>query len=227
MTYDLRRAAGRTVTRADGRETWHSFAFGEHYDATNTSFGLLVAHNDDTLAPGAGYAVHRHRDVEIVTWVLDGELTHEDSRGRLEVVRPGWVQGLSAGRGVEHSERNEGQVPVRFVQMWLRPPSAPVESTYELREVGALLSGGGLPPVLGVGPARFHVARLGPGVPAVLPGMPYVHVYVARGGATVEGVEEVADLCAGDALRLVGVHGGSLVGRETGAELLVWAMPAT
>lgn len=220
-TYDLRPAAGRAVTRAEWRETWHSFAFGDHYDPANTSFGALLASNDDTLAPGTGYLAHRHAETEIVSWVLEGELTHEDSAGRSTVVRPGFVQWLSAGSGAEHSERNAGPVPVRFVQMWLRPVEAGGEPGYVLRDVSGALSSGALVPVLEVGAAVLHVGRLLGGLSGELAAAPYVHLYVARGAVTVDAAGELGE---GDALRVTGCEGGHVVAGEQGAELLVWAM---
>lgn len=127
----VRRAAERFETVADGLRTLHSFSYGAHYDPENVAFGPLVALNEEHVAPGAGYDAHRHADVEIVTWVLSGELAHEDTsaQGVSGVVRPGSVQRLSAGEGVEHTERNaSGDEPLVFVQMMLRArfdPDAP------------------------------------------------------------------------------------------------------
>lgn len=121
---DLRRTAERYRSApADGIETRHAFSFAGHYDPKNTHFGALLACNEELLAPGAGFEPHRHRDVEILTWVLEGALAHRDGDGHAGVVRPGMVQHLSAGSGVTHTERNVGgaDVPVRFIQMWLQP----------------------------------------------------------------------------------------------------------
>ncbi|MFD0347379.1 pirin family protein [Kitasatospora aburaviensis] len=106
---DLRRTAERYLsTPAEGIETRHAFSFAGHYDPRNTHFGALLACNEELLAPGAGFDEHRHRDTEILTWVLEGALAHRDSRGHSGVVRPGMLQHLSAGSGVTHTERNVG-----------------------------------------------------------------------------------------------------------------------
>ena len=128
-------AAGRFVTHGQsvgvqerggpgrpGIETWHSFAFGAHYDPRNTGFGLLVAHNDENLEPGAGFDMHPHRDAEIVTWVVEGTVRHTDSLGNDAMLGPGTVQWQGAGSGIIHTERNaSSDQPARFIQVWLTP----------------------------------------------------------------------------------------------------------
>ena len=104
---DVRRAAERFASETDRVTSRHSFSFGPHYDPDNVGYAVLVAHNDDLVAPGGGYDLHPHADLEIVTWVLEGSLVHEDSHGHSGVVHPGTVQRLSAGSGVQHSERND------------------------------------------------------------------------------------------------------------------------
>src|SRR4051812_2274556 len=118
---EIRRGTARFLTRGEGHITRHSFSFGQHYDPDNTRFGPLVAYNDHLLGPGVGFDDHRHRDVEIVTWVLAGSLHHSDSSGHTGVVRPGQVQVLSAGSGVTHAEIAGAEGPARFVQAWLNP----------------------------------------------------------------------------------------------------------
>jgi quercetin 2,3-dioxygenase len=118
------RAAGRYRggDAEAGIDTRHAFSFSGFYDPDNTGFGTLVACNEERLAPGAGFPEHPHRDVEIVTWVIEGELEHADSTtGRVTRVRPGDVQRLGAAGGVRHVERNAGEGELRFVQMWLVP----------------------------------------------------------------------------------------------------------
>ncbi|MFY9913979.1 MAG: pirin family protein [Nocardioidaceae bacterium] len=117
------RSAERFVSRREGITTWHSFSFGDHYDPDNVSFGPLVAFNEELLEPGAGYAVHEHRDLDIVTWVVEGTLAHEDPEGRRVTVTNGTVQRLTAGNGVRHSEVNAGGPgeSLRLVQLWFRP----------------------------------------------------------------------------------------------------------
>ena len=176
---DVRRAAERFSTRTEGLVSRHSFSFGAHYDPGNVGFAVLVAHNDDVVEPGRGYDTHPHRDTEIVTWVLEGSLVHEDSHGNAGVIHPGLAQRMSAGSGVLHSERNDepgAQTPTRFVQMWLRPDEPGLDPSYQQHDVSAVLSAGaGLQPVVSgiagldaavrihTSGAALHVARLDSG----------------------------------------------------------------
>ncbi|WP_456697043.1 pirin family protein [Aeromicrobium sp. P5_D10] len=118
---ELSRAADRFHTVGEGVETWHSFSYGAHYDPDRIGFGPIMAINTEHVAPGGGYDLHDHADVEIVTWVLTGALRHEDSTGQTGEIHPGTAQRLSAGTGVQHSERNASETePLVFVQMMLR-----------------------------------------------------------------------------------------------------------
>jgi redox-sensitive bicupin YhaK (pirin superfamily) len=229
---DVRRGADRFTTDGDRLTSRHSFSFGAHYDPANVGFAVLVAHNDDVVAPGAGYDTHPHADVEIVTWVLEGSLVHRDSAGRSGVVVPGLAQRLSAGRGVLHSERNDAADggPTRFVQMWLRPDEPGLDPSYEQRDAGALA--GLVPVVSGIAGldaavrihsrgAALHVARLGPGETVALPESPRLHVFVASGSVHLEGAGPLAE---GDAARFTGEGGPSLTA-TTPTEVLVWQLP--
>ena len=128
---DVRRAATRDATKIGWLDSKHSFSFGPHYDPANTHHGLLLVNNDDIVAPGTGFETHPHRDMEIVTWVLQGSLVHQDSTGHYGVIYPGLAQRMSAGTGILHSEKNdswrlarehaEHHDPVHFVQMWVVP----------------------------------------------------------------------------------------------------------
>lgn len=237
------RADDRFVTDGDGIVSRHSFSFGPHYDPGNVGFGLLMVSNDDVVQPGSGYDTHPHRDVEIVTWVLEGALAHQDSAGNGGQVRPGLVQRMSAGRGVRHSEFNAatGRAgALRFVQMWVPPDTAGVDPAYAQQDVTADLLGGDLVPVvsglrrypdaaIGVGQsaAAMHVARPGAGASVTLPNAPFVHVYVARGEVDVDDAAEGAPvrLGEGDAVRLTD-EGGRTVRAVSDAELVVWEMHA-
>jgi redox-sensitive bicupin YhaK (pirin superfamily) len=234
VSLEVRRASGRFVTSTDGIVSRHSFSFGAHYDPTNVGHALLVAHNDDVVAPGAGYDTHPHRDLEIVTWVLDGGLRHEDSHGHGGLVVPGLVQRLSAGDGVLHSERNDAATgaSVRFVQMWLRPDEPGGDPSYAQHDAGPDLATGELVPLAGHGtavPLRaagavFHAARPRPGGTVALPDAPAVHLFVARGSGEVDGAGRLDE---GDAVRLQdGGPRGVVAGRD-GCELLVWSMRST
>ena len=106
-TVDVRRADDRARTGIAWLDSRHSFSFGRHYDPANTSHGLLLVNNDDRVKAGTGFETHPHRDMEIVTWVLDGSLVHQDSTGHNGVIYPGLAQRMSAGRGILHSEKND------------------------------------------------------------------------------------------------------------------------
>ena len=143
VTIDVRRGADRFVTRREGIELRHSFSFGQHYDAANTPFGLLLASNEMRLAPGAGFEPHPHRDIEIVTWVLAGALVHPDSSGAGGVIVPGMAQRLSTGRAVEHSERASASSPTQVVQMWVAPDAHGFEPSYEQLDISEELEAAG------------------------------------------------------------------------------------
>lgn len=238
-TIEVRRAGTRFRTRTAGTDTHHSFSFGMHYDPENVGFGPLLVHNDELVQTGAGYPDHPHRDAEIVTWVLEGSLVHEDSAGNRGLVVPGLAQRMSAGSGIVHAERNDAfrldpsyrASPVRFVQMWLRPDTPDGPPAYSQRELDlADLDAGWVPVASGHHPdaavsldsagSTLWVTRMSPGESRLLPAGSRLHAYLADGEVDVE---SVGRLSGGDALRLTG--GGQL--RLTGvraAELLVWEM---
>jgi quercetin 2,3-dioxygenase len=228
---ELRRGADRLESHADGIVSRHSFAFGPHYDPMNTRFGALVTHNDDVLAPGAGFPEHPHRDVEIVTWVVSGALQHADSSGGSAIVRPGMVGRLSTGAGVRHSESNASSGETRYVQMWILP-DADGSPSYETADVSAALESGAFVAVAsGSQPApvtlrcnaTLLVARLPAGASALLPTSPLAHVFVARGGVTLLADTEQVQLLSGDAVRLAGAT-DVRVDATADAEVLAWAM---
>lgn len=228
----VRRGVDRPATRHEGVVSRHCFSFGTHYDSANTSFGVLLASNHDVLQPGAGYATHPHRDLEIVTWVLSGTLLHRDSTGRAAELRAGQVQRMSAGSGLRHSEHAGEAGPVDLVQMWVVPDRTGGPPGWELGEAPDLA--GRLVPVVSGRPehagalrvgqhqAALHAGRLASGETAPLPAAPYVHVYVARGRLDLEGAGRLE---AGDSARLTGTGALNATAAED-AELLVWEMQA-
>ena len=232
-TLDVRRAPDRFHTRTGWLDSRHSFSFSTHYDPDNTGFGLLLVSNDDRVSPGTGFTTHPHRDMEIVTWVLDGELEHKDSQGNAGVIYPGLAQRMSAGTGIWHSEMNpRGDTPVHFVQMWVLPDTERIDPGYEQLDVNAQLERGGLVPVAsGRGHdsaisirqrgAALYAGRLRGGETVQIPDARYVHVFVARGSAALEGAGELRE---GDAVRLTAAGAPSLVAGPEGAEVLVWEM---
>ena len=223
MTIEVRRAAERFVTWEDGRTTWHSFSFGAHYDPGNVGFGALVAHNDEHLPPGTGYPDHPHRDVEIVTVVLDGALRHTDSEGRAGVLAPGEISRTSAGAGIVHSEVTEPGVTTRFVQTWLRPDEPGGASSYASAGIGRpaeLVEVVGPDGAVGVGTtgARLLVAHAHEGSLS-LPDAPLLHVFVPDATLTIGDRE----LTPGDAARLTDEGGRELTVEQPGV-ILVWAL---
>jgi quercetin 2,3-dioxygenase len=124
MTLVFRPAGERFHSRLDWLDSWHSFSFSHHHDPAWMGFGPLRVINDDTIAAGRGFGMHPHRDMEIVTVMVDGQLNHHDSMGHSEVLRAGEVQAMSAGTGVVHSEMNQGESPCRLLQIWIEPDRA-------------------------------------------------------------------------------------------------------
>lgn len=125
----------RGKTHLDWLESYHSFSFGNYYDPENTQFGPIRVLNDDVIAPGAGFPTHPHNNMEIVTIVLEGELAHEDSTGGKDVIRPGEVQRMTAGKGVQHSEfNNSDDKPAHILQIWFIPDKAGYEPSYEQKK---------------------------------------------------------------------------------------------
>jgi redox-sensitive bicupin YhaK (pirin superfamily) len=242
---DVRRSAERAATKIDWLDSKHSFSFGHQYDPANTHHGLLLVNNDDTVRPGSGFETHPHQDMEIVTWVLQGSLVHQDSTGHSGLIYPGLAQRMSAGRGILHSEKNDSwrlqgnphKEPVHFVQMWVVPDEDGITPGYEQLEIDDELLTGGLVPVAsgmerhdGASAIRIknkyaalHAARLRPGQSVELPEAPFLHLFVPRGSVSLEGA---GTLNEGDAVRFTAT-GGQRVTAVEPAEVLVWEMHAT
>ncbi len=231
-TIDIRRADDRDRTRIGWLDSSHSFSFGHHYDPDNTHHGLLLVNNDDHVAPGSGFDTHPHRDMEIVTWVIDGELEHKDTLANRGVLYPGLAQRMTAGRGIWHSEMNaSGDAPVHFVQMWVLPDTEAVDPGYQQLDINDQLARGGLVPIAsGQGHdaaisirqkgAVLWGGRLRADEVVKVPDAAHTHVFIAVGAATLEGA---GALGAGDAVRLFGAGDPTLTAGPEGAEVLIWA----
>jgi redox-sensitive bicupin YhaK (pirin superfamily) len=245
-TVDVRRHDERFATKLAWLDSHHSFSFSRHYDPGNTHHGLLLVNNDDIVTPGTGFETHPHEDMEIVTWVLQGSLVHQDSTGHSGIIYPGLAQRMSAGTGILHSEKNDSwrlqggaqhADPVHFIQMWVVPDENSVTPGYEQLEIDDELLRGGLVPVASGMPqhdgaaairiqnkyAALHAGRLAPGDAVQLPEAPFLHLFVARGTVSLEGAGTLGE---GDSVRFTAT-GGQRLTAEAEAEVLLWEMHAT
>jgi redox-sensitive bicupin YhaK (pirin superfamily) len=228
---DVRRAAERLHTRIGWLDSHHSFSFGRHYDPANVGHGLLLVNNDDVVAPGTGFDTHPHQDMEIITWVLEGELEHKDTLANRGTIYPGLAQRMSAGTGIWHSEMNNSRdEPVHFVQMWVAPDTERIDPGYQQLDINDELAKGGLVPIAsGQGHdsaiairqrgAVLWGGRLKPGERVTVPDGRHAHVFIARGAADLEGAGTLAE---GDAVRLTAAGTPALTASEDGAEVLIW-----
>jgi redox-sensitive bicupin YhaK (pirin superfamily) len=230
-TIDVRRAGSRFTSNFGWLDSGHSFSFGHHYDPSNVGHGLLLVNNDDRVAGRTGFETHPHRDMEIVTWVLDGRLEHKDTLGNEGEIYPGLAQRMSAGRGIWHSEKNPGVDPVHFIQMWVLPDTPSIDPGYEQLDINDELAKGGLVPIAsGKGhDAAIRIAqsnavlwggRLSPGETVTVPDDRHVHLFVPRGAGTLQDAGELGE---GDAARLTEAGDPTFTAGADGAEILIWA----
>jgi quercetin 2,3-dioxygenase len=223
--------------RGHGNHGWldsqHSFSFADYYDAAQMGFGPLRVINEDRVKPGMGFGTHGHRDMEIISYVLEGELSHRDSMGTGSVIVPGDVQRMSAGRGVQHSEFNPSKTAgVHFLQIWIEPSERGMAPSYEQASVAADAKRGRLAliaaPAGEGGAVVLHqdarvFATLLDGAEAVAhalaPGR-RAYVHVARGRVSVNGMA----LGPGDAVRIESESEVRLADGH-GAEVLLFDLP--
>ena len=208
---ELRRAGERGYADHGWLKSYHSFSFADYYDPRHVGFGPLRVINEDRIAPGTGFGTHGHRDMEILSYVLEGALAHQDSMGNGSTIVPGDVQRMSAGSGVRHSEFNHDRSKTtHFLQIWIEPEVTGIAPSYEQKHFGDTEKRGRLRLIASAdgaeGSVRIHrdarvYAALIDGreraAHALAAGrMAYVHV--ARGRLSVNGMP----LEAGDAMKL-------------------------
>ena len=231
---DIRRKNDAFHTQGGWLDSRHAFSFANHYDPENTHHGLLLVSNDDVIKAGTGFSTHPHRDMEIVTWVLDGELEHKDSEGNKGIIYPGLAQRMSAGSGIYHSEiNNSGTKDVHLVQMWVVPDKERIQPGYQQLDINQQIDKGGLVPIAS---GRGHNAaisiqqkgavlwggRLKAGGTVTIPDARFAHLYIAKGAVTLEGAGRLE---TGDAVRLTTAGTPKLIADDkTGAEILLWEM---
>ena len=144
----IRKSADRGRTKIDWLDSRHTFSFGEYSDPAQSGFRALRVVNEDRVRAGAGFPTHGHRDMEIITYVLEGALEHKDSLGTGSIIRVGEVQRMSAGSGITHSEFNHSQSePVHFLQIWIVPAARGIAPGYEQREIEVGKARGALVPI--------------------------------------------------------------------------------
>jgi len=230
---ELRKSEERGHANHGWLDSYHSFSFAGYHDPQHMGFGALRVINDDYIDAGAGFDTHGHRDMEIITYVLDGELAHKDSMGNGSVIRPGDVQRMSAGKGVMHSEFNHAQgKQTHLLQIWIEPNVSGILPSYEEKHFSAQEKRGQLRLIASPdghdGSVMMHqdayvYAGLFDGderASITIPRGRRVYVHVARGEVSVEG----AALKAGDAVKAVDeAHIELTQGRQ--AEVLLFDLP--
>ena len=227
----VRRASERGHADHGWLRSWHTFSFADYHDPAHMHFRALRVVNEDIVAPGTGFGMHGHRDMEILTWILSGTLRHEDSMGHRRDIGPGEVQVMSAGTGVMHSEVNPSHTePVHLLQVWMLPERRNLTPRYDQQRVErsamqdkfALLAAppgkGGIVEVFQ--DVRLHAAHLSAGKAIELPLAPGRHAWVQVAGGSID--------CNGTALAhgdAVGASGEPLLrlqGGTEGAHVLVF-----
>jgi quercetin 2,3-dioxygenase len=226
----VRNSAERGYADHGWLKSFHSFSFADYYDPKNMGFGALRVINEDRVQPGMGFGTHGHRDMEIISYVLEGALEHKDSMGNGSVIRPGNVQRMSAGTGVRHSEYNPSDRElVHFLQIWIEPSLNGITPSYEEKFFDAASKRGQLRLIASPdgrdGSVLIHqdayvYAALVDGderVERALSAERRAYVHIARGRASVNGKR----LQQGDALQLV-AETAIVIEQGEGAEVLVF-----
>jgi redox-sensitive bicupin YhaK (pirin superfamily) len=230
---ELRRAAERGHENHGWLDSWHTFSFADYYDPQHMGFGPLRVINEDRIQPGSGFPTHAHRDMEIITYVLEGAIAHKDSIGTGSTIVPGDVQRMSAGSGVRHSEYNAHDGLSHFLQIWIEPHYTGIKPAYEQKHfppedkrgrVRLIASPDGRDGSVSMNQKAFLYAGLFDGAERAelrLDAGRKGYVHVARGSLAVNGHA----LGAGDALK---ADGGTIaLENGRGAEVLVFDLPGS
>jgi quercetin 2,3-dioxygenase len=233
MAITIRPAKERGHADHGWLDTWHTFSFSDYYDPSFMGFRTLRVINEDFVAPGHGFPTHPHRDMEIITYVLQGALQHRDSLGTGSIIRPGEVQRMSAGTGVRHSEANpSAEEAVHLLQIWIEPAKKGIAPGYEQKAFGDPEKRGRLRLVASPDgadgsvtihqDARVYATLLGPGQQAVhtLAAGRHAWLHVARGSLTLNGEH----LGTSDGAAITGESVLTLVGDQD-AEALLFDLP--
>src|SRR5271169_5560276 len=231
---EIRRSDERGYADHGWLKSRHTFSFADYYDPNHIEFGVLRVINEDRVAPGEGFGTHGHRDMEILSYVLEGQLGHRDSMGNGSVIVPGDVQRMSAGKGVLHTEMNPSETdPVHFLQIWIRPSAEGIVPSYEQKHFtpeekrGALRlvasADGALGSVQIHQDVRIYAGLFDGAERAELALAPQRRAYVqlARGSLKLNGVV----LAAGDGLQVSDVSSLTLSDGRA-AEVLVFDLPS-
>lgn len=230
---EIRKSEDRGIADFGWLYSRHTFSFGHYYDPRHTGFGPLLVINDDQVQPGQGFGTHGHRDMEIISYVLDGELAHKDSMGNGSVLRHGDVQRMSAGTGVRHSEFNHStERPVHFLQIWIEPARTGIAPGYEEKHFDADAKRGRLRLIASPDgadesvrihqDARLYASLLDADAPVEHPLPPgrRAYMHVVRGQVAVNGVR----LSGGDAAKVEQEASVVLADAEA-AEVLLFDLP--
>jgi len=227
---EVRRSEERGLAEHGWLKSFHTFSFADYHDPRHMGFGPLRVINEDRVQPGQGFGTHGHRDMEIISYVLEGGLAHKDSMGNGSVIRPGDVQRMSAGTGVRHSEFNASDKElVHFLQIWIEPNVRGIEPSYEEKRFDEASKRGKLRLIASAdareGSVRIHqeadvYAALVDGGEAIefKPRRRLAYVHVARGEVAVNGEK----LKAGDAVKLSGDDNTVRIGNGRDAEILLF-----
>jgi redox-sensitive bicupin YhaK (pirin superfamily) len=229
----IRRSSERGFADHGWLKSFHTFSFGDYFDPRHMEFGPLRVINEDRVAAGAGFGTHGHQDMEIISYVLDGELAHQDSMGNGSTIRPGDVQRMSAGSGVRHSEFNPSKsAGTHFLQIWIQPNTRNIEPSYEEKRFTPEEKRGRLRLIVSPDASQSSVlihqdARVYAGMfdgeeraELSVPSGRRMYVHVARGVVTANG----AELSTGDALELANMTSVAIE-RGRDAEVLVFDLP--